>query len=895
MGQVERRIQRFEVTGTLGVGGMGVVLRAHDPQLDRPVAIKLLTNTDEEVEQSLSAAATLDLRGDSKPGRDLLQEARVMARLSHPNVLAVYEAGLVDGAVFLVMECVEGRSLTEWLALAPPREDIASALRQAAAGILAAHERGVVHGDIKPSNILVGYDARVRVADFGLARLVAQTSRVSRPTIVGTPQFMAPELWSGELPTTSSDVFAFCQTVASSLPDPPTHLAALVERGLANDAGRRPTMGELLRAFDSLPDEHVPPRRMGVRFVLAGIAVVAVVIVAYAAVTTEPESSCGDLAGHIEPARLVKLRTTLAVRSGDPAGARATEEAIMGHERAIEQSARRACAARPPDAGRLACLQRRQFELEARVTHAEANSDERDVGMFWSAETCLGARMPPTTPRTRSLYAQYVGALASKDQHAKLRDLEPELADTEPELAARVARTIGQRLGFEDRLDEADATYVRAYRLATAIGMSTLATMIAADRINIAISRSDAKTATELAKHIFDGMDHDVWPNEFYVVALSCTAAAAKQRGDTVVALAHAYAGLAFAETLAAPVPNEKQLWFTLVATMLDVPTLRTHAVETARRSVTRIAEIDGFGPNLATAHHNLATALRYADEPAFALAERYQALAVALATLPGTSARIPLIRVDLANDLVVNERFDEARAELTLVLAATTGNQRLAVKRSSALYTLADVEFERDPERAIALASEALELAIETDGVDAPWPNAVRLKVAELELDAGALDAAGRHILALAALYDASKHEGDRLQRILLRGTAEARLALLRGTPRVAERLARQAVSELAEIAPPGDLVRPRRNLAESLLAQGRHREARVEFAETLALAMRTHKPPRVQARIELGLARAEAAGGDRRAARVRALRLRDIVTEVDQRREIDRLLKAR
>jgi serine/threonine protein kinase/tetratricopeptide (TPR) repeat protein len=890
---MERRIQRFEVTGTLGVGGMGVVLRAHDPQLDRPVAIKLLASADGELEPSLSAAATLDLRGDSQPGRDLLHEARVMARLSHPNVLPVYEAGLADGAVFLVMECVEGRSLTDWLALAPPRDDILSVLRQAAAGILAAHERDVVHGDIKPNNILVGYDARVRVADFGLARLVAQTSRISRPAIVGTPQFMAPELWSGELPTTSSDVFAFCRTIASSLPDPPVHLAVLVERGMANDAGHRPTMAELVHALDVLPVEKAVA--WGTRLALGGIAAIGTAIVVYVAVASEPPSSCGNVDGRIAPVRLAQLRTTLAARTGDPVAARATEKAIVRHERAIEQSAQLACTARPPDAGRLACLQRRQFELEARVAQAGANAGERDVQLFWSAETCLGTRMPPVTPRTRSLYEQYLEALSSKDEDAKLRDLEPLLADTEPELAARVARTIGQRLGFEDRLDEADAIFVRAHRLATAIGMSTLATMVAADRVNIAISRSDAKTATELAKHIFDGVDPHVWPNEFYVVALSCTAAAAKQRGDTIVALAHAHAGLAFAETLTAPVPNEKQLWFTLTATMLDVPALRTRAVGTARRSVHRIAEIDGFGPNLATAHHNLATALRYADEPGFALAERYQALAVALATLPSTSARIPLIRIDLANDLVVNERLDEARAELTIALAATAGNQRLAVRRSSALYTLADVEFQRgDPERAIALASEALELAIETDGADAPWPNAVRLKISELELDAGALDAADRHIVALAALYDASKDDGDRLQRVLLRGTAEARLALLRGSPRVAEQLARRALSELAEIAPQGDLVRPRRNLAESLLAQGRHREARLEFAETLALAIRTHKPPRVRARIELGLARAEAAGGDRRAARARALRLRDIVTDID-RRELDQLWKTR
>src|SRR5687767_2835418 len=109
-----RKIQRFEIVEELGQGGMGTVYRARDPQLERDVAIKVLA--DASVPKELSPDDTIDLRGNTATRDDLLREARMMAKLSHPNVLPVYEAGLADGAVFVVMEHIAGQDLEAWLA-----------------------------------------------------------------------------------------------------------------------------------------------------------------------------------------------------------------------------------------------------------------------------------------------------------------------------------------------------------------------------------------------------------------------------------------------------------------------------------------------------------------------------------------------------------------------------------------------------------------------------------------------------------------------------------------------------------------------------------------------------------------------------------------------------------
>ncbi|HTJ44831.1 MAG TPA: serine/threonine-protein kinase, partial [Kofleriaceae bacterium] len=149
-------VDRYLIVDELGAGGMGVVYKAYDPDLGRLVALKLVR---------AGAKARAHVR--------LLREARAIARLSHPNVVAVHDVGELPGdskEIFIAMEFVEGQRLRDWLATPRSQRAILDAFLQAARGLAAAHDAGLVHRDFKPDNVLVGLDGRVRVVDFGLAR-----------------------------------------------------------------------------------------------------------------------------------------------------------------------------------------------------------------------------------------------------------------------------------------------------------------------------------------------------------------------------------------------------------------------------------------------------------------------------------------------------------------------------------------------------------------------------------------------------------------------------------------------------------------------------------------------------------------------------------------------------
>ena len=210
-------IDRYVVLHRVGAGAMGVVYAAYDPQLDRRVALKL-------VQQSVAPSAS---RAEARRAR-LLREAQALARLSHPNVVAVHDAGVVDGQVFVAMEFVEGRTLADYVRETEPSwRQTLHALLDAARGLAAAHDKGLVHRDVKPSNIMVGEDGRVRVMDFGLVRPGGgeKTPRPSPPlastldedpgltrdgAAVGTLAYMPPEQHTGLDVDAHSDQFAWC-------------------------------------------------------------------------------------------------------------------------------------------------------------------------------------------------------------------------------------------------------------------------------------------------------------------------------------------------------------------------------------------------------------------------------------------------------------------------------------------------------------------------------------------------------------------------------------------------------------------------------------------------------------------------------------------------------------
>jgi tetratricopeptide (TPR) repeat protein len=204
------RLGRYIIQRCLGMGGMGIVHAAYDPELDRRLALKLVR---------------VDRVGAARARELLSREARAMARLSHPNVVAVHDVGAEGERLFVAMELVDGLTLDRWCTTHQPSlHELLKLFEQAAQGLAAAHEAGIVHHDFKPSNVLVEASGRVRVSDFGLALLTrteptltgeaARSPLLSRPGArAGTPAYMAPEQLLGSATGPATDQFSFCVTL----------------------------------------------------------------------------------------------------------------------------------------------------------------------------------------------------------------------------------------------------------------------------------------------------------------------------------------------------------------------------------------------------------------------------------------------------------------------------------------------------------------------------------------------------------------------------------------------------------------------------------------------------------------------------------------------------------
>ena len=324
-------IGRYEILEQLGVGGMGVVHAAYDPQLKRRIALKILRD-------DLLAA---DVR--SAMHERLLREARAMAQLAHPNVVAVYEVDRHDERVFIAMELVEGETFDAWLAARPRSwREVVGVCVAAGQGLAAAHAAGLVHRDFKPANVLIGRDGRARVTDFGLAHAAvveppaldaldessAELADAARGTatltgaLVGTPSYMAPEQFRGEPADARSDQFSFCVALYRALYDThpfpgatmramaasvaagrvlppragtrvPRRLHRLVMRGLSvAPVDRYPAMPALLGELENL-SRRLSRRRSRIAAGAAVIALAGAGILSYAATQDLAVELCG--------------------------------------------------------------------------------------------------------------------------------------------------------------------------------------------------------------------------------------------------------------------------------------------------------------------------------------------------------------------------------------------------------------------------------------------------------------------------------------------------------------------------------------------------------------------------------------------------------------------------
>jgi tetratricopeptide (TPR) repeat protein len=396
---------RYVLLRPLGAGGMSVVWHAFDPELDRRVALKLMHET---------------RKGAAAGAQRLLREAQALARLSHANVVHVYDVGIVGGEVYLAMELVDGNTLREWLSESPRQvEDILATLTRAGAGLAAAHDAGLVHLDFKPTNVVVGKDGGVRVVDFGLARapaatavrssdeFSAQRSGVRRlgerltedGAVLGTPGYIPPEILSGQTADGRADQFSFCVTAWEALfgerpfegdeariHEPkasPTVLARVprsirvaLTRGLAFDpADRFASMRELLAAIRAPPSKRT--------YAIVGLGIVGIAGLVglqgpWAAQRQDPcDAAARGLADVWSAPRAHELQQSF-VATGAPFAADtwATAAKVIDiHAEQWSRQARDACEARTVRADqsaqtyelRRACLHESREKLEALV------------------------------------------------------------------------------------------------------------------------------------------------------------------------------------------------------------------------------------------------------------------------------------------------------------------------------------------------------------------------------------------------------------------------------------------------------------------------------------------------------------------------------------------------
>jgi tRNA A-37 threonylcarbamoyl transferase component Bud32/tetratricopeptide (TPR) repeat protein len=443
---------KYRLDRVLGEGGMGVVWAAHDPDLERAVAIKVLRY----------AQASQQLR------QRLLREARAMAKLKHPNVLTVYEVGTVGDRDYIAMELVDGMTLDAWLALAPPAEQIWAAVLAAGHGLAAAHDAGVVHRDFKPHNVLRSREGRILVTDFGLARgmlaegdsaalaadvasephvtpyedTIEALAAPARPSsrelkgktndslldspltqtgaLIGTPAYMAPEQYRGAPPDPRTDQFAFCVTAWQALTGKrpfegqtldelrrsasagvahvearlPRGVRAVLARGLDPSAAQRwPSMDALLEALERAGKQPAVRRRWIA--VLAGSAAfiaLGLVLLAASRESARARTGCDDPDHQFVEAWSPAVKSALAQRTSDANVARIADQLDRYTERWIESYAK-ACRGRPAKlAGqRVACLEGIRDHAAA-ITTMLGDVDVRVLKVFEPRDA-----LPPVT------------------------------------------------------------------------------------------------------------------------------------------------------------------------------------------------------------------------------------------------------------------------------------------------------------------------------------------------------------------------------------------------------------------------------------------------------------------------------------------------------------------
>jgi serine/threonine-protein kinase len=450
MPPLPKTIGRYEVRELIGHGGMGVLYLAFDPAIDRPVAVKLLRTHNEDLYERFT------------------REAKSAGRLQHPNIVTIYDVGEHEGQPFIAMEYIAGRTLGQLIASgAPiPLTRKLELIEELCDGLAYAHRAGIVHRDVKPSNLILTPDGMLKILDFGIAR-IANSGHTHTGTMIGTPNYMSPEQVRGQRVDLRSDVFAvglvFYELLTFRQAFPGDSAFSVIQL-ILNDqpeplASLLPDLDPAIvriveRATDKLPDrryQELDLMRRDIdraRHALSEASSDETVIVPLSALSGAPETETP------RSARRNPLREDLARRRAEQIDAhlREAEEALGASrlEQAL-QAAEQAAFLDPDDARTLAAVDRVRAAIDARQVRQWLEQARRELnsGAYTSAESLIAkaTELDPASEAARALAAEVQEGRLRRERDAERKRRVDELLatgrraleDGDPSAALRMA------------------------------------------------------------------------------------------------------------------------------------------------------------------------------------------------------------------------------------------------------------------------------------------------------------------------------------------------------------------------------------------------------------------------------------------------------------------------
>lgn len=676
---------------------MGRVLRAYDPKLQREVALK-------EIRREVLDAAAI---------QRLVGEARAMAKLSHPNVVAVYDVEILPPThVVLVMEYVAGVTLKQWLAQRPRSwREVVQHFCAAGRGLGAAHQAGLLHRDFKPANVLVAdVDAEhpetsradrriVKVTDFGIAKLfgapASSESHASKDsssddltavgTIVGTPRYMSPEQHGGQELTASADQYAFCLALWEALGgespfganstveakragpppwrggDTPRSIANAVIRGLApRPEDRWPSMADLLNALERAPGR----RRARVRSTVGAIAVSGIGIFAYQAWSQARAQQCSGAERTIAEVwnnqRRAEVQSAFAAVArpyADQAFLRAAE-VIDGYARDWTTMHTEACEATTVRGEqsphmmdlRMACLHRAALELRSTVD-VLAGADAKVI------------------QQTHELTAGLRPLAGCGDTDALAADVAPpDSAEADSVDAARVRLAEAQARSQAGRYQAAREALQQARAVLEGVEYGPILGELALAEGNVLERLGEyAAAETALTEAVRLTSSSRQWTSMRDALKILLVVVGARElRPQDALRLLPLLEGLCDGDVEA------QALLRADVAMVLRAQGKHADAEREDRAALALLEAVPGADRGeIARLHNNLATALLNQGKPARAAVEYRAALAAWADTLGSDHPHIALVAANLASTLVAEGKFAEGEAEHRRALAA--------------------------------------------------------------------------------------------------------------------------------------------------------------------------------------------------------------------------------